>query len=308
MTFLDDEAVANLRALAIDPGEGERSVMPGSVVADRFEVRARIGEGGMGIVVRAFDRVCQRDVALKVAVAATEAEAGRFEREAGALAGLDHSAIVRYVAHGKDESGRWLAMELVDGPTLSDRLRGGPLSIADALALGRRVAEALAVAHARGLVHRDVKPSNVVLERGDPARAVLVDFGLARDVGSAALTATGTIVGTPWYIAPEQVRTPRAVDGRADLFALGASIHHALVGRPPFVADDTEAALTKVLLKRRRARATSVPTCRSRSTRSSCGSWRRIAMRGPRARTRSRARSRRSKRMRRPNRVASPLT
>src|SRR5262249_18871719 len=151
-----------------------------------------------------------------------DAEAvGRFEREASALAALDHPAIVRYLAHGRAEDGElFLVMEWLDGEDLRARLARGALPIADAVALGARLADALGAVHARGLVHRDLKPSNVLLAGGDVRRAALLDFGIVRNAAIPTMKRAGGVLGTPQYMAPEQVRGARGIDGRADLFAL----------------------------------------------------------------------------------------
>jgi serine/threonine-protein kinase len=240
VTFLDDAGMARLRALAAEP----------DVVADRFELFEPIGEGGMGTVYRAHDRARGEPVALKIVRVPDEQADARFEREAAALADLSHPGIVRYVAHGFTGSGeRWLAMELLSGVTLADRLGRGALGVRDTLALGRGMASALGAAHAGGLVHRDVKPGNVFLEGGSVSRVKVLDFGLARGPGGPAVTRAGSLLGTPSYMAPEQVRGARAVDARADVFALGALLFECLAGRAAFAGADTEAVLTKVLLE-----------------------------------------------------------
>jgi hypothetical protein len=158
---------------------------------------------------------------------------------------------VKYVAHGSAGPARmYLAMEWLEGKPLDDVLARGPIELADAFAIGARVARALAAAHAEGIVHRDVKPANVVL-RGDRADdAVLVDFGIARVANaSRVMTATGVIIGTPQYMAPEQVRGGREIDLRVDVFALGCVLFECLAGRPPFAGDEIVAVLAKILLE-----------------------------------------------------------
>jgi serine/threonine-protein kinase len=232
--------MARLRALAAEP----------DVIDDRFELGEPIGEGGMGIVYRAHDRATDTAVALKI-VRAPDAQAdARFEREAAALADLSHPGIVRYVAHGLTGTGeRYLAMELLSGATLADRLLGGPLDLREALAVGRGIAAALGAAHAKGLVHRDVKPGNVFLEGASVSRVKVLDFGLARRPAGPVVTRAGTLLGTPSYMAPEQVRGASTIDARADVFALGALLLECLTGRPTFAGENTEAVLTKVLLE-----------------------------------------------------------
>ncbi|MCA9678289.1 MAG: AAA family ATPase, partial [Myxococcales bacterium] len=202
----------------------------------------------MGQIYRAVDRVTGKSVALKVLRDEKVGDAARFEHEAQVLAELDHDAIVRYVAHGRAEQGWFLAMEWLEGEDLSERLHRAPLAPAEAVSMLARIADALAVAHARGVVHRDVKPSNIFLPDGDPSRAKLLDFGVARStVASRPETVTGTALGTPGYMAPEQARGERDLDARVDVFAMGAVLFRCLAGTPPFDAANTVAVLSKVL-------------------------------------------------------------
>jgi eukaryotic-like serine/threonine-protein kinase len=221
-----------------------------TVVANRFELGRVAGKGGMATVHEARDQATGAIVALKI-VDGTFANA-RFEREASLLARLSHPGIVRYIAHGRiDDDRMYLAMEWLEGTTLDSLLRQGPMSIIDAITVGVRVASALDVAHSAGVVHRDVKPSNIVLRGGRASEAVLVDFGIARvDQASRAMTATGAVVGTPAYMAPEQVRGESKVDARADLFSLGCVLFECLAGHPPFGGEHVIAVLAKILLER----------------------------------------------------------
>ncbi len=223
------------------------------VVAERFELLSLAGAGGMGAVYRARDLVAGRDVAVKTLLAKSPEAMARFAREAAALAALEHPAIVRYVAHGATPAGDlFLAMEWLEGEDLAARLLRGPLSAEEGLALVARAAEALDVAHAQGIVHRDVKPSNLFLTGGDIARLKVLDFGIAR-FGAAAhdhkATLAGTMIGTPGYMAPEQARGDGDIDARADLFALGAVLFECIAGRPAFVGAHPMAVLAKILLE-----------------------------------------------------------
>lgn len=227
----------------------------GDVVAGRFELRAVAGHGGMGVVYRAWDRDLGVEVALKAMLRAGASEKLRFGRESRVLRGLTHPGIVRHVADGVTAEGElWLAMEWLEGEDLGARLARGPLSGAEALAVGRGIAEALAHAHAHGLVHRDLKPSNVWLLGGVPARehTKLLDFGAVRRIEPAASlfhTREGAMIGTPGYLAPEQARGDTDVDASADLYALGCVLFECLSGRPAFEGTQALALLAKVLLE-----------------------------------------------------------
>jgi predicted Ser/Thr protein kinase len=224
----------------------------GSVVDDRFELCANAGSGAMGVVFRARDRASGHDVALKILRPQLGELTERFAREAQILSALAHPAIVRYVAHGLAPTGEsFLAMEWLEGETLTARFKRTPtLPMEDALRVAMQVADALYAAHQRGIVHRDVKPGNIVLEGRDLGRVRLLDFGIARlESASRELTMTGVMLGTPGYMAPEQARGQRDIDARADIFALGCLLYRSLVGRTPFVSDEAMSVLLKVVLQ-----------------------------------------------------------
>ncbi|AUX48867.1 protein kinase [Sorangium cellulosum] len=222
---------------------------PGDIVADRFLIERLAGSGGMGSVYRALDRHTGEVAALKVMSGRGLEHGERFAREAQVLAGLRHPGIVRYIAQGATESGEpWLALEWLEGESLGDRLRRRGLTVAESIMLGLRIAEALAEAHRHGVVHRDLKPSNLYLIDKSVERVKLLDFGIARLAALAPLTMTGVVMGTPFYMAPEQARGERAVGPPADVFALGCVLFHCLTGRPPFVGDDIHTALLRVVL------------------------------------------------------------
>jgi tetratricopeptide (TPR) repeat protein len=224
-------------------------VRPDTIVGERFVVEREAGSGGMGTVFRAIDRLDGSGVALKVLRGSDAGDVERFTQEAAILAELRHPAIVRYVAHGVDDGRHYLAMEWLEGEDLACRLARRALSASDAVTLVRRAADALACAHARGMVHRDLKPSNLFLPGGDVSRLKLVDFGIARITGQSRLTCTGVLLGTPGYVAPEQLHGDRAVDPRTDVFSLGCVFFECLTGRPAFAGEHALGALAKILLQ-----------------------------------------------------------
>ncbi|TKD09421.1 serine/threonine-protein kinase PknK [Polyangium fumosum] len=221
---------------------------PAELFGGRFAIERLASAGGMAEVYRALDHATGARVALKVLHAAGAPFAGHFARESYVLAELDHPGIVRYVAHGAAPSGElFLAMEWLEGEDLAQRLKRGPLSIAETLTLGVRVAEALGAAHARGVVHRDIKPSNLFLPDRDIGRVKILDFGIARPQATRPATRTGILLGTPGYMAPEQALGARTVDPRADVFALGCVLYECLAGRPVFEAEHLMVLLSKML-------------------------------------------------------------
>src|SRR5262245_8252872 len=213
-----------------------------------YEVLEVLGRGGFGIVFRAIDDVLQRVVAVKVlapSLAATSPARKRFLREARSAAPIQHENVVRVFETG-EEPLPYLVMEFVPGETLQDRLdRTGPLEVPEALAVARQIAEGLAAAHEKGLIHRDIKPSNILIDSGPQLQVKITDFGLARATDDASLTRSGTVAGTPMYMAPEQAKGV-ALDHRADLFSLGSVMYAMLTGRPPFRAENTPVVLKRV--------------------------------------------------------------
>jgi WD40 repeat protein len=213
-----------------------------------YEVTEVIGRGGMGVVLKAFDPSLRRFVAIKVLapqLATSVAARRRFAREGRAAAAVSHEHVV--TVHGVDEANGlpYLVMEYVTGISLQDRLDAtGPLGLEEVLRIGMQAAAGLSAAHAQGLVHRDVKPANILLENG-VERVKLTDFGLARAADDASLTQSGVVAGTPQYMAPEQARG-EPLDHRADLFSLGSVLYAMCTGRPPFRASSTMAVLRRV--------------------------------------------------------------
>ena len=210
-----------------------------------FRILRLIGQGGMGFVFEGEDLKLERRVALKVMrpeVAQHPHAAGRFLREAGTAAALSSDHIVT-IHHVDEQNGvPFLVMPLMAGESLHDRLHREALPIDETIRIGREAALGLAAAHAAGLIHRDIKPANLWLE-SPSGRVKILDFGLARSSGGSDLTATGQVLGTPQYMAPEQARG-KAVDARADLFSLGAVLYRMAAGREAFNGDDVLAILT----------------------------------------------------------------
>jgi WD40 repeat protein len=213
-----------------------------------YEITGLVGRGGAGIVLKGYDPSLNRFVAIKVLaphLASNVAARQRFAREARATAAVSHEHVV--AIHGVDEANGlpYLVMEYVAGISLQERLdRAGALELEEVLRIGAQVASGLAAAHSQGLVHRDVKPGNILLESGIE-RVKITDFGLARAADDASVTQSGLVAGTPQYMAPEQARG-EAVDYRADLFSLGSVLYAMCTGRPPFRASSSLAVLRRV--------------------------------------------------------------
>ena len=224
----------------------------GDLIAERFRLEAQAGAGAMGVVFRARDTAqADRLVALKT-WRNDGSPSSRFLREAEALADLREAAVVAHVAHGLLDGGEpFLVMEWIEGPTLAEHLAGPGITPIETLVLGQRVLQGLVGLHVRGIVHRDIKPSNIMLPGANVAAAQILDLGVARFAHvSLDLTGQGSHVGTPRYMAPEQIRDPRRVDGRADVFALGCVLFECLTGQPAFPGDDSVAVLAQILFGR----------------------------------------------------------
>src|SRR6516162_7919542 len=224
------------------------------------EITALLGKGGMGEVYRARDLKLKREVAIKILPDEFSSDAdrvGRFQREAEVLASLNHPNIA--AIHSLEESGstRFLVLELVEGETLEERLRRGPIPVQEALAITNSICEALEAAHEKGVVHRDLKPGNVKIT--PDGKVKVLDFGLAKAIDSApaspalsnsptmvGATAGGMILGTAAYMSPEQARG-RTVDHRTDVFALGCVLYEMLSSRQAFGGEDVSDVLAAVL-------------------------------------------------------------
>lgn len=217
----------------------------------RYHILEQLGEGGMATVYKAYDTRLENDVAVKVirtenlAPSILEHSLKRFEREAKALAKLTHANIVNILDYGEYEGKPYLVMPYLPGGTLKQKLQGKPMQYQEAARLLIPIAKALAYAHQQGMVHRDVKPANILItQSGDP---MLTDFGVAKIIDDEAtmdLTGTSAAVGTPEYMAPEQI-TSKTVDHRADIYALGVVYYEMVTGRKPYTADTPMAVLFK---------------------------------------------------------------
>src|SRR5215213_2328442 len=217
--------------------EETQSLACGVVLGRRYRLDEELGRGGMGVVYRATDLELQRDVAIKILSAAnsSERDSGRLLREARAAAMLNHPHIVTVHDVGDESGRRFFVMELVAGQTLRD---SNVTDFAEIVDIASQVCDALAHAHAHGLVHRDIKPENILLagEAGARRTIKLADLGISVPLDGARLTETGMIVGTADYMAPEQAMGD-PVDARTDLYSLGVVLYELTTGRTPFSGD-----------------------------------------------------------------------
>jgi serine/threonine protein kinase len=227
-----------------DPDEPTRAMPAAAVVGGRYRLDRLVGRGGTAEVWQATDTQLDRQVALKLVTAAHDESAARAADEARTLAQLSHPALVQVYDAGTDTSGRpWVVMEFVEGQTLSEAIRSKPLPVQRIAAIGGAVAEALAHVHARNMVHRDVKPANVLL--GTDGTVKLTDFGIARLVDAAKVTSTGLMVGTASYLSPEQV-AGEPVGPPTDVYALGLLLLESLTGTREYDGPAVEAAMARL--------------------------------------------------------------
>jgi eukaryotic-like serine/threonine-protein kinase len=218
----------------------------GTLISERYRLEEKIGSGGMSSVYRAFDPMLERWVAIKLMhrdISNDPDQLERFRREARAVAQLNHPHVVTVIDAGEDEGAPYIVFEYVEGETLKERIRRlGRLPVSEAVAYAIEIGRALESAHANRLVHRDVKPQNVLI---DPdGRAKVTDFGIARSLEAKGLTATGRVLGTTDYVSPEQA-LGREVTGQSDIYSLGIVLYEMLTGETPFHADTQVAVAMK---------------------------------------------------------------
>jgi serine/threonine protein kinase len=214
------------------------SAMIGTVLSGRYRLEAKLGSGGMSTVYLARDQTLDRQVAVKVMHREMSEQADqleRFRQEARAVAKLSHPNVVSVIDAGEDGGHPYIVFEYVEGETLKQRIsRNGALDTQEAIAYAIEIARGLSVAHARRMVHRDIKPQNILIDA--EGRAKLTDFGISRQLEQDGMTATGRVLGTTDYVAPEQAMG-RKVDPRSDIYSLGVVLYEMLVGQVPFQAD-----------------------------------------------------------------------
>lgn len=257
LTFPDQLAGKAVRC----PKCGKSASLPGPAAASstptrrrlgQYEVVRKLGEGGMGAVYEAVQRNLDRRIALKVLPSARTSDAQfvqRFQREAKAAGALNHPHIIQVYDCGEEQGRHFIAMEFVDGESLGARLKKeGKLPLREALETVQAVARALQYAHGRSIIHRDIKPDNIMVTRDGVVK--LADLGLAKSTKEeSSVTQTGVALGTPYYMAPEQAQNARRADHRADIYALGITLMHLVTGKRPFEADSSLAVILAHLEK-----------------------------------------------------------
>lgn len=248
MTSAESDSLVAAVARRVAGGDEPSFVSATPDALDRYELGEQLGKGGMGVVVRARDKVLHRSVALKLLKDADDANVQRFVREALAQARVEHANVCKIYEIGNLGGKPFIAMQLIQGASLG--------KLAPSLALEQKanlialVADGIHAAHKTGLIHRDVKPSNILVEQDDAGalKPYVTDFGIAHEAAAPGLTVTGQILGTPQYMSPEQARgQTRDLDRRTDVYGLGATLYELLTGEPPFAGDNAASIILKVL-------------------------------------------------------------
>ncbi|MCO8124131.1 serine/threonine protein kinase [Stieleria sp. TO1_6] len=250
-----DAMLVWLRSILRPDQHGQASVQHATSLGtlDRYRIDSIVGSGGMGVVVAGYDQQLARPVAIKFLaphLAGLAPARRRFAREARAAAAITHPAIMPIYGVNENSHPPYLVMPLIGsdsaGRSLQDRINDeGPLPLETAIDIAAQIAEGLAAAHERGVIHRDIKPGNVLLEENSP-RILIGDFGLARAIDDATVTVSGMVTGTPQYMSPEQAAGDD-ISRQSDLFSLGSVLYAMITGRPPFTADSPIAVLRKVI-------------------------------------------------------------
>ena len=224
---------------------------PPILIADKYALQEKLGEGGMGEVWVAVNTHLQKRVALKVmgkAVATNADFVERFLREAVIASRVRHPAIVEIFDAGRHEGTPWIAMELLEGESLGKRLERGPISVDELFPIVLPILDALHALHEAGVVHRDIKPDNIFIERrsNGTTQPKLLDFGIAKRADAHRLTETGTVIGTAWYLSPEQAKNSSTVDRRSDIYAMGVVLFECLSGAMPYEAESVTELIAKL--------------------------------------------------------------
>src|SRR5215468_1265427 len=254
-----DESYGKDWSAAAAPEAAERgfdskgNLKPGLVLAGRYEIRERLGTGGMGSVYRARDRELDRSVAIKVIrpeLAEQSDILRRFKQELILARQVTHKNVIRIFDLGEDAGIKFITMEYVEGQSLKSMMdERGKLSYEESAGIIQQVCLALEAAHAEGVVHRDLKPQNIMVDK--QGKVLVMDFGIARSAGVAGMTMTGALVGTPEYMSPEQVRGDH-VDARSDLFSLGIIYYELLTGKKPYSGGTAESVMFRRTVERAR--------------------------------------------------------
>lgn len=243
---------------------------PGQLVDGKYRVERLLGKGGMGAVFEGYHTLVDRRVAIKVLLPSTNSSgnaAARFEREVRATGRIGNDHILEvYDVGALPDGSRYMVSEFLDGETLADRLGRGPLQPKATAELTLQLLEGLGAAHEKGIVHRDLKPENLFLVKRKADRAdflKIIDFGISKfqldDLSELSMTATGTVLGTPYYLSPEQARGQSDIDHRSDLYAVGVIIYESVTGRVPFNAENFNDLLFKIALESPRPLAAVIP-------------------------------------------------